>query len=268
MDNTQTVEQLPLLPDQPPEPLTPAQKLERNSDGLLKRLSYIFTEEGFVDWKKMIPEKFLYLNPDMRRRSKIEAKYGKKFEEIKPLEDKADDTDLTILLGGIKYLANLRGYTSVHYTVNSSSDHYASVTCVIYLIPNYESGNREIRFSDNACAHFENTNGFGRQYLVEIATNRAFCRAVRNALGISIVAKDELGGDSGNGNGETDDITTSILKKAMDEHGITFEKVKTKLVAEKVEGAENFKSINDVPKLMQFRLLDRIKKKAAEKETK
>ena len=87
----------------------PPKFYERNEYGLLEGMEYKFKEDGSVDWKGMVDPKFLYLNPDTRRRSKLETKYNKKFEEIKPIEDKVDDIDLVISLGGLKALLRLRG---------------------------------------------------------------------------------------------------------------------------------------------------------------
>ena len=245
----------------------PPRNFARTEHGLLYNVNYIYQDDGFVNWKAMIDPKFLYLNADVKRRSKIETKYGKKFEEIKINEDKVDDSDLCIALGGIKQLLRLRGYSSVHYTIHESSDHYASVNCTIYFAPNFETSDKEVRFSDNACAHFDNTSGFGKAYLLEICTNRAFCRCVRNFLSINIVAADELSnGNSANAELQ-EDMATTLLKDTMAQHGVTWEKIQSKLVEEKVEGAENFKGVQDISRVMIFALIERIKKRAAEKAT-
>ena len=243
----------------------PPKITKRNEFGLIEGINYVFQEDGGVNWKAMVDPKFLYLNPDMKRRNKIETKYGKKFEEIKPLEDKVDDTDLVISLGGIRQLAKLRGVSSVHHTIKESNEHYASVNCVVYFIPSYESEGREIRYSDNACAHFDNTNGFGKSYLLEICSNRSFCRCIRAYLNLSIVSAEELGGQTNGSSESQEDMATTLLKDTMAQHGVTWEKIQSKLIEEKVEGAENFKGVSDVPRVQQFALIERIKKKAQEK---
>jgi len=249
------------------EPNTPPTLIARNKCGLLINEKYFFDEKGFVDYKKMVDTKFLYLNPDVRRRTKIEAKYGKKFEEIKPIDDKVDDTDLVIQLGGLKHLLRLRGYNDLNYIVNESNESYASVTCRISFIPNYETENRPMDFADNACAHANNTTNFGKQYLLEIATNRALCRCIRNFLGINIVAQEELGINGLPSEGQ-EDMAVLTLKNVMNTYGITFEKIKAKLIEEKFENAASFKEVSDIPKIKIFNLIERIKSKAAEKEAK
>ena len=38
-------------------------KITRDADGLIKGLEYQFTEEGLIDWRKMLDDKWLYPNP-------------------------------------------------------------------------------------------------------------------------------------------------------------------------------------------------------------
>jgi hypothetical protein len=260
-------QQLPLI-DIVPDKSIPPKVLKRNSYGLLEGFPYLYQEDGNINWKGIVDPKFLYVNSDTRRRSKLETKYNKKFEEIDIIKDKVEDVDLVIKLGGIKSLLRIRGYESVFYTISNSDQSYAAVKCSIDFIANFESENRPINFCDNACATPENANGFGSKYLLEIATNRSFCRCVRNFLNINIVSQDELGGDTNEFNKEntpSDDFI--ILKRLMEQHGITFEKIKEKLIKEgKNPGAENYNSINDIPRFKVLELNTRIERKAAEKE--
>ena len=48
----------------------------------------------------------------------------------------------------------------------------------------------------------------------------------------------------------------------MTKMGITFDLIKGKLIEEKVEGAENFSDVKDIPRYKQFELIERIKNKA------
>ncbi len=252
----------PLPCDQ--DPNTPPAKIARNKYGLLMTEKYIFDDRGYVDYKKMVDPKFLYINPDARRRSKIEAKYGKKFEDIKIFEDKVDDNDLVIQLGGLKNLLRIRGYYSVSTVVNRADASFASVTCTIYFIGNYETLDCAITYSDSACATVDNTTNFGRQYLVEIATNRAFCRCIRNFLNINIVAQEELGNNFAQE--QPEDMAVTTLRGVMSQYNITFERIKARLLEDKYPNAENFKDVTDIPRLEIFNLIKRIKEKAAEKE--
>jgi hypothetical protein len=236
---------------------TPPKTLTRNKYGLLDGVKYVFNEDGTVNWKAMVEPKYLYINPDSRRRQKIEAKYGKKFEEINIIDDKVDDTDLVIQLGGLKKLLQLRGFRDLRYDIHQADPTYAAVTCSIEFVENYECQNRVFYYSDNACAHPENTTNFGKQYLLEIATNRALCRCIRNALGINIVAQEELSGIS-NPDGP-EDMAVSTLKQVMSQHNYEFEDVIKMLVEENYENAQNLKRLNELPKPKIFELISRIK---------
>ena len=45
----------------------------------------------------------------------------------------------------------------------------------------------------------------------------------------------------------------------MKEKGISFDRVKAKLIKEEVKGAEDFESVSDIPKQKIFQLISRIK---------
>jgi hypothetical protein len=46
----------------------------------------------------------------------------------------------------------------------------------------------------------------------------------------------------------------------MNDKGISFETLKKRLTKEKLDGAEALKSVNDIPKVKIFELIERIKK--------
>ena len=108
-----------------------------------------------------------------------------------------------------------------------------------------------------------NTSGFGRNYLVELASNRAFCRAIRSFLNINIVSREEI---SGNKNDihepepPQDDLPYQLLDKLMKEKGLNFDRIKKKCVLENVTGAENFNSIKDIPKATVSNLIGKLNK--------
>lgn len=199
---------------------SPKKSFSRNEFGLLE-VNYVFNDDSTVNWKSMIPPQYLYVNPDMKRRDKLEKKYGKTYSEINPVEDKVEDIDLIQLLGAAKYLLRLRGYKSLRYVIKESTEHYASVSCSIVFNGNYETQMQDVEFSENACAHPGNTNGFGQKYLLEMATNRAFARCVRNFLNINIVSKEELGADT-----SSDGLATDNPNAAISPHAVLATKLK------------------------------------------
>ena len=233
--------------------MSKAKKIDRNPLGLLKDTTYQFTDEGLIDWRKMLDNKWLYPNPSKNL----------------PTQDisKLKDTDLCILLGGIKELAQVRGFTNVSYDVTCPSSEYVVANCTITWIPNYETEGSEVVFSSVGDAGPHNTHGFGQSFLGPIAENRAFVRCVRNFLKINVVAQDEIAVNPTapqRAQAETTTIDISdpkaLLSKLMGEKNINFTQIKTKLEKEDYPNAEDCSSVSDIPNIKIFELLDRIQK--------
>jgi len=229
----------------------PPNIITRNQYGLLEssNINYIYNEDGSINWRKMI--KIEHLVPNRQKTQET---------DVYKLQDK----DLLILLGGIKELAQIRGYTSVEYKVVAASETYFATSCKITWLPNYETGGREVAFESLADATSNNTKSFARFFLAAIAENRAFVRCVRNFLKINIVSQEELGDakllDDSNFIQENPTSPQSLLEKVMKDKNINFEQLKKKLIKEKFEGAEDLNSISEIPKVKIFELIDRIKK--------
>ena len=225
--------------------------VKRNEYGLLedKNINYIFNEDGSVNWRKMIKPEFLVANRDRTDETDI---------------SKLEDNELIILLGGLKDLANIRGYHSVTYTVTQASPEYVCASCSIVWTGNYETANGEsVLFQGVADAGLNNTEGFGQMYLAAIAENRAFCRAVRNFLRINIVAKEEIKNvkvskPSPSKNSASPDI---YLTNLMKEKKVNFASIKDKMVKEAVDGAEGWGSVKDIPRIKMFEIIERMQKK-------
>jgi hypothetical protein len=226
----------------------------RNEHGLVEGVSYQFDENGLIDWRKMIEPK--YLVPNKQYFEKVGKPTPKTTEGL-------EDKELLILLGGIKRLAQLRGYRSVNYVVTSPSPDYVISACSIAFSGNYETESYPITFSAIGDASAQNTNSFGRLFLGPIAENRSFVRCVRNFLRINIIGQDEVSPTTPFEEELPKQVmgATELLEKLMVEKGVTFEKVKEKLISEKVEGADKFVSIQNIPKIKVFELIERLRKK-------
>jgi hypothetical protein len=236
----------------------PNKIISRNEYGLIcsPAINYVYGPDDLIDWRKMINPKHLVPNKlNFERYNKPVPK------TIEGLEDK----DLMILLAGIKELAQIRGYNSVEYTTSSPASDYVIATCTMSWIPNFETEGRIIKFTSIGDASPYNTTSFAKNYLGPIAENRAFVRCVRNFLRINIVSQEEIGG-SPSQDTEAQDSSSSLLKEVMAANSVTFEKIKEKLIEEKFDGAQDLKSVSDIPKFKQFELIERIKKKAASKK--
>jgi hypothetical protein len=236
---------------QPDTQVAPPNLIVRNHYGLIdnKNLNYVFNDDGTINWRKMV--KTEYLVPNRQKTQET---------DVSKLEDK----NLLILLGGIKELAQIRGYTTVEYKVVAASENYFATSCRITWIPNYETGGREIVFESLADATTNNTKSFARFFLAAIAENRAFVRCVRNFLKINIVSQEELGDakllDEGSSSQENPTSPLSLLEKIMKQKSISFEILKSKLIKENFDNVENINSLNDIPKAKIFELIERIKK--------
>ena len=228
-------------------------KFQRNASGLLVSppVDYVFNEDGSVNWRKMVGKH--YLVPNKQRTNET---------DVSSLEDK----DLLILLGGIKELAQIRGFISLSYNVVAASQEYFATSCTIDWLPNYETDGRQVGFSALADAHIDNTYSFASNFLAATAENRSFVRCVRNFLKINIVGQEEMGGGSqkqtafSKTSPKTDSNPATLLEKVMDSKNISFDMIKGKLVQEEFKGAESFSSIKDIPKTKTFELIARLKK--------
>lgn len=233
----------------------------RDQRGLLNNKKYEFTDDGLVNWRKMINSK--YLVPNL---SKFPSGTENKDLNVQEL----DDSQLLILLGGIKELANIRGYSKVEYKVFNCTQNHVAVSCKITWLPNFETFNNQVEFESLADAHLDNTKSFAKDFLMAIAENRAFVRAVRNFLRINILGSDELGDtknqtvvhtESGTENAIAASHPANVLKEAMSKANISFEKIKETMIKEGVEEASSWDNIRDIPHKTIFSLIQRIKKK-------
>ena len=226
----------------------PPKTLKRNEFGLLENppIPYVFNEDGYVNWRKMIRPEFLVANKQRTQET-----------DISKLEDK----DLLILLGGIKELAQIRGFTCVSYDVPEAGPNYVIASCYINWIGNYETSNVDVSFQSLADASPDNTQSFARNYLAAIAENRAFVRCVRNFLKINIVGQEEVGVKVIEEPGSDNPISpAAVLHNLMKEKGISFDQIQKRLIKDKYEKAEELASINDISKPKIFELIERIKK--------
>jgi hypothetical protein len=217
-------------------------KFKRDSNGLLECVDYIFNQDNTINWRAMINREYLVPNRDAFKNQKD---INLKEIDISTLAD----NQLLILLAGIKELAQIRGYKNVSYEVIQAQPDYVAVKCTIDWIPNYE----------------DNTKDFAKNFLMAIAENRAFIRAVRSFLKINIVGNDEMGKTT---HIDTDvEPNTSItqpialLEKTMEEYNISFEQIKERAVQKKMENAENWQSIKDISPLSMFTIISGIKTK-------
>jgi len=234
----------------------PPRLFERNEYGLIcdEAITYVYNDDGTINWRKMVKPEFLVPHKQV---------FEKTGRPTPTSIEGLDDKELIILLGGLKDLASVRGFSSYTFpVVVSPQADYVIAVCQIEWIPNYETQGRKVISSGIGDASPINTNAIGRMYLAPFAENRAFVRCIRNFLKINIVSQEEI---SEMAAGAADDVATTLLKETILKYNISFEAIKSKLMQEKVEGAENFRTVSDIPRYKQFELIERIKRKAEEK---
>lgn len=233
-------------------------KFKRDVNGLLECVDYIFNQDNTINWRSMINKEYLVPNRDAFKNQKD---INLKEVDISTLAD----NQLLILLAGIKELAQIRGYTNVNYEVIQAQPDYVAVKCTINWISNYETNMQEVSFSALADAHLDNTKDFAKNFLMAIAENRAFIRAVRSFLKINIVGNDEMGKTTHiDVELEPNTLITqpiALLEKTMEEHKISFEQIKERAIQKSMDGADKWSSIKDISPLSMFTIISGIKNK-------
>jgi hypothetical protein len=225
----------------------------RDEHGLLSdTVDYVFTDEGLIDWRKMIDPKQLYPKPD------------KKDEDPSKLKD----FDLLSTLAGFKKLAQIRGYRSVDYKLECPNSSFVTSVCTITWMPNYETEMQEVKFSATASAGVYNTDGMMSSYLAECAENRSFARCIRSFLKIGIVAKEEMfkkasQEETSSAPEKYQDPLYSKLRKIMEQKGTSLGSLKQGCDNKPEEFADIdtslWKVIEDIPKPTVLTILGMIK---------
>ena len=233
-------------------------KFKRDVNGLLECVNYIFNEDNTINWRAMINKEYLVPNRDSFK--------NQKDVNLKEIDvSTLPDNQLLILLAGIKELAQIRGYTNVNYKVIQAQPDYVAVKCTINWIANYETSQKEVSFSALADAHLDNTKDFAKNFLMAIAENRAFIRAVRSFLKINIVGNDEMGKTT-HVDADVEPNTSitqpiALLEKTMEEYSISFEQIKERAIQKNMNGAEAWNDIKDISPLSMFTIISGIKNK-------
>lgn len=233
-------------------------KFKRNEHGLFDHVEYQFNEDGYVNWRAMIPTEFVVINKERFKGNEIPS-------DLSSLNEK----DLLVLLGGIKYVAKLRGFTDCNIEVKYASETKVICECHMVWRPNYETEDEIVTFTGIGEASLDNTKGFGKLFLGPIAENRAFVRSVRNFLNINIVGNDEIMDGYALDNVEPHKSNemapsmspTGLLEKALKEKGSSFEALKKALAdnGELKEEERDWSSIKDIPDRRAMELVSRIK---------
>lgn len=233
-------------------------KIERDENGLVKGIDYVFDEHGYVDWRRTLPKKFFYVKDENYQHEDI---------------DKVPDSKLLINLDGIKWLAKIRGCEYIKYPVVESSTDFCTAVCEIKWIPNFETEDRSVIHSSIGYSTLDNTDDFMSPYLGPDAENKAFIRAVRTFLRINVCGKEEIGGinthkkakvkkEAKNEYGSSN--VTELILDCMNKLNIDFTTVLNQLKKDGETFEKDPQNINELHSMkptLSMKLLSRMKKK-------
>lgn len=213
--------------------------LKRDQYGFLPNIEYHFKDDNCIDWRKMIPQKYLVPN---------KQKFPKDTDLSKLNVAELENHQLLILMAGARFALALQGGQITRKYIAAAHEGYVAMTCEVTLMPSYENNYEYKTYIGESCAHFGNTDSFGRNYLCEIAGNRSEVRAIKTALGIEILGKDEIEGSqvqeeapSSYGN-----KPINTLINFLSSNKITFDKFKAARIEVGDEEAKNWKSFDDI----------------------
>jgi hypothetical protein len=153
-----------------------------------------------------------------------------------------------VFIKGLRRLAKLKGIQWEDHTISPAivlhrPDNGAEYPFVqVKYMVQFNDGTR---FSDVADAHTYNVQGMFSAYPTAMAATRAEARALRKALGINLVAKEELGADAEGIAQQKNEITSAqerVIKNLMKTRKIKDESE----VIGKVCSRENIFSVKDL----------------------
>lgn len=144
--------------------------------------------DGKINWRAHVPTEFLYVKPEYQ--AAVLMQQGVTKESQIDLT-KVEDNKLRIKLGGINHVAHLRGIKSVIPSSIIVTQNEVTSICTVEFVPNEENP-LGLTVGAQASASLYSVTGKFQLYLATIAQNRAFVRAVKQALQINILGDDEV----------------------------------------------------------------------------
>lgn len=148
---------------------------------------------GSIDWELFIPDDQLYLNTEVYKKNGTGDIRKLKEEEYKALLAEAPREHKIPPLKALKDLLELRGYEEIETKLILVEEKRTLAQTRIVLPAIKELGLRRQVVVQSADASPDNTHGFiTGKYHVTTAENRSLARAIRTALGIHTVCKEEL----------------------------------------------------------------------------
>jgi hypothetical protein len=229
-------------------------KGRRDERGLISGPDYEFDQYGFINWRKLVNPEHIVLNRMEMGKSGIDVKLITEEEKQKYLAE-VPDSKKVIRLAGFRELARLRGFTEVAQMIKPA-DGAVLCECTITFVPNIETDFTPLVYTAVASASPADVAPDYAHFLAAIASNRAFGRCVREALGIVVVTEEEL-----NPNEETKVATggikpNDVLERKCKDKGISVEVIKTWLAGQGYEIEMEWLTFKDFPVPIAMAALD------------
>lgn len=162
----------------------------RDTNGLLKSISYEYDEYGFVKWRNLIKPEHIVLNKAAYAKDGEDVSILTK-EEIEEKKASAPEDRLLIKLAGFRTLSKVRGFLSILPSI-SFRDQAVICETTIKWLPNFETDFQIVETRGVASASRDSVAPTYAPFLEAIASNRAFVRTVREFLGIFTVCEEEI----------------------------------------------------------------------------
>ncbi len=183
--------------------------LQTQSDNCLPPNYAPYDSAAKIDWKAQIPDEFIVFNDEALDKDGVVLK-DMSDEERAEYKQTCPDYHKLVLIAGWEHVARLRGIKAKKVRTVVSDTQRSVVECSLEFTPNDENP-YGLSWESVSEANTENVKGKTfQQHLASIASNRAFSHAVRTALGIKMLGRDELPLNS--------DTNTKVVKqKDLDE---------------------------------------------------
>lgn len=166
-------------------PITPP---IRDANGLLPTIPYTYTTDGRINWRALVPPQYLYVSSEFEIEVKTTQNVNSKWDiDVTKVPDK----QLVITLAGLKWLARVRGLKAVRASDLHVTDTEVTSVCTVEFIPNRDDP-EGLTVGVQASASVYSVSGKFQLYLAALAQNRAYSRAVKDALGIEILGAEEV----------------------------------------------------------------------------
>lgn len=219
------------------------------------------------DWKKYIPVEYVDIKTAWLSTHGISTEDYLSYspEQKQEIREKAGEDNMLIKLSGFKFLAHLRGISSVEYRHIGENTFICEVAFEQTSFKISEEKTITLpkgRFCGVASATEANTSYPFSLFLPSMAENRAFIRAIKMAFNINVLGTEELENDKAvvptvlNDEGCTS--PQEHLRSLVSQMGRSFSDLKQTLEKKSWPGHEAWNDYKDIPEEECFKMVNEI----------